>query len=133
MMGFIGDMSRLMKQGKEIDKTFDPGKQSQDALEMMRQMNASMEQTTAAMTDGLPGTAQIVTVSPAVGSINMNPVMAVDLLVTQEGGMPRPISLPQLVVPVQHMYKLVPGATIAVKISASDPSNVAVDWDAPTT
>jgi hypothetical protein len=130
MMGFIGDMSRLMKQGKELDKTFDPGQQTRDATERMRQLNASMEQTTVAMTDGIAGTAQIVTVMPAIGAVNMNPVMAVDLIVTQEGGMPRPVTLPQLVVPVQHMYKLIPGASVPVKISASDPNNVAVDWEA---
>lgn len=104
MMGFIGDMSRLMKQAKEIDKNYDAGAQSQDALARMRAMNASMEQTTEAMADGLPGNAQIVSVMPAIGAVNMNPVMAVDLLVTPEGGSPHPVSLPQLVVPVQHTF-----------------------------
>lgn len=131
MMGFIGDMSRLMKQAKEIDKNYDAGAQAQAGLDRMRQLNNSMEAQSDAMTDGTPGSAQITGVMPAFGAVNMNPVMAVDLIVTPEGGMPRPVSIPQMVVTPEHMYKLVPGATVRVMISASNPDNVAIMWDAP--
>jgi hypothetical protein len=128
MMGIFGDVSRLMKQAKEIDKTFDPGAQAQAGIERMRTLNASMGAQTDAMTDGTPGTAQINTVMPAFGAVNMNPVMQVTMLVTPEGGMPRPVEVPQMVVTPMQMYKLVPGATLPVKISASNPDNVAIDW-----
>jgi hypothetical protein len=127
-MGFIGDMSRLMKQAKEIDKNFDAGAQAQSGLDRMRTLNASMEDQVDATADGTPGTAQISTVMPAFGAVNMNPVMAVTMLVTPEGGMPRPVEVPQMVVTPAQMYKLIPGATLPVKISASNPDNVVIDW-----
>ena len=47
-MGFIGDMSRLMKQAKEIDKTFDPGQQMKDGMAKMKDANAMMAAQTLA-------------------------------------------------------------------------------------
>ena len=129
-MGFIGDLNKLNKQAKEINKTWDPGAQMQDALGRMKAFNESMTDATKAMTDGVPGTATVVNVGPSTGMMNMNPIMQVDLLVTQPGGMPRPVSQ-QLVVPMQHLARLQAGATLAVSISQSDPSSVAIMWDQP--
>jgi hypothetical protein len=131
-MGFIGDLNKLNKQAKEINKTFDPGAQMQDALSRMKAVNESMAEANKAMTDGVPGTATVVTVGPSTGMINMNPMMQVDLLVTQQGGMPRPVTQ-QLVVPMQHLVRLQVGATLPVLVSQSDPSNVAIMWDQPVT
>ena len=128
-MGFLGDVHRLKKQAKEIDKTWDPGAQSREAIDKMRALNESMEQATQAMTDGVPGTAQVVTVGAAAGAVNMNPILPIDLLVTQGGGMPRPVSL-QLVVPIAQLARLFPGATLPVLVSPSDPNVVAIAWDA---
>jgi hypothetical protein len=130
MMGFIGDLNKLSKQAKEINKTWDPGAQMQDTLDRMKALNESMAEANKAMTDGVPGTATVVTVGPSAGMMNMNPMMQVDLLVTQQGGMPRPVSQ-QLVVPMQHLARLQVGATLAVLVSQSDPSNVAIMWDQP--
>ena len=129
-MGFIGDLNKLNKQAKEIGKNFDPGAQMQDALAQMRSVNESMAEAGKAMTDGVPGTAQVVTVGPSTGMMNMNPMMQVDLLVTAQGGMPRPVSK-QMVVPMQHLAKLQAGATLAVLVSQSDPDGVAIMWDQP--
>jgi hypothetical protein len=128
-MGFIGDINRLRKQGKEIDKNFDPGAQAREATERMRALNESMEQANKAMVDGVPGTAQVVT-GVATGSVNMNPMMHVDLLVTQEGGMPHPVSV-DVVVPLVHLARVFPGATLPVLVSQTDPNVVTIAWDAP--
>jgi hypothetical protein len=129
-MGFIGDLNKLNKQAKEIGKTFDPGAQMQDALAKMKAVNESMAEANTAMTDGVPGTAQVVAVGPSTGMMNMNPMMQVDLLVTQQGGMPRPVSR-QMVVPMQHLARLQAGATLPVLVSQSDPGSVAIMWDQP--
>ena len=129
-MGFIGDLNKLNKQGKELSKNFDPGAQMKDALSSMKALNESMAEANQAMTDGVPGTAQVVAVGPSTGMMNMNPMMQVDLLVTAPGGMPRPVSR-QMVVPMQHLVRLQVGATLPVLVSQSDPNGVAVMWDQP--
>jgi hypothetical protein len=129
-MGFIGDLNKLNKQAKEIGKDYDPGAQMQDALSRMKAVNESMTEANQAMTDGLPGTAQVVAVGPSTGMMNMNPMMQVDLLVTAQGGMPRPVSK-QMVVPMQHLARLQVGATLPVMVSQSDPNGVAIMWDQP--
>jgi len=129
-MGFIGDLNKLNKQAKEIRKTYDPGAQMQDALGKMRELNESMEKANKAITDGVPGSAQVVTVGPTTGTMNFNPMMHVELLVTQQGGMPRPVSM-DLTVPLQHMARVVVGATLPVMVSASDADAVAIMWDQP--
>ena len=35
-----------------------------------------------------------------------------------------------MVITPAQMYKLIPGATLPVKISASNPDNVVIDWEA---
>jgi hypothetical protein len=129
-MGFLGDINKLNKQAKEMRKDWDPGAQMQDAMARMKAVNESMTEATQAMTDGVPGTAQVVAVGPTTGMLNMNPMMQVDLLVTAQGGMPRPISK-QLVVPMQHLARLQAGATVPVLVSQSDPDGVAIMWDQP--
>jgi hypothetical protein len=127
-MGFIGDLNKLNKQAKELSKDFDPGAQMRDALAQMRAVNESMEEAGKAMTDGVPGTAQVVAVGPTTGTMNMNPMMHVDLLVTPQGGVPRPVSR-DLVVPLQHLGRVVIGGTLPVLVSQSDPNGVAIMWD----
>jgi hypothetical protein len=130
VMGFFKDIHKLNQQAKELDKTWDPGAQAHDMLAQMKAMNESMAQATQAMTDGVPGTAQVVTVSPATGMVNFNPTMRVELLVSQQGGPPRPVAK-DLVVPVVYTSRVYPGANLAVMVSASDPEAVAIMWDAP--
>ncbi|MBN1628633.1 MAG: hypothetical protein JW990_02620, partial [Thermoleophilia bacterium] len=106
-MGLFGDMRKLNKQGKELRKDWDPGAAARDSLEKMRAINESMEQATQAMADGVPGSASVVAVGPTTGMMNYNPMMKVDLLVTQGsgGGVPRPVSL-DLVVPVMQTARV---------------------------
>ena len=129
-MGLFKDVHKLNQQAKEINKTWDPGAQARDSLAQMKAMNESMQQATQAMTDGVPGTAQVVMVSPSTGMVNFNPTMRVEMLVSQGGGPPRPVTK-DLVVPVIYVSRVFPGATLAVMVSASDPNAVAIVWDAP--
>ncbi len=130
MMGFLGDINKLNKQAKEMSKDWDPAAQMQDAMARMKAVNESMSDATQAMTDGMPGSAQVVAVGPSTGMVNMNPMMQVDLLVTAQGGMPRPVSK-QFVIPMQHLARLQVGATLPVMVSQSDADGVAIMWDQP--
>jgi hypothetical protein len=127
-MGFIGDLNKLSKQAKEMRKDYDPAAQMNDALQRMRAINESMEEANEALANGLPGTAQVVTVGPTTGNVNMNPMMRVDLLVTQQGGMPRPVSK-EFVVPLQHVARVAVGASLPVLVSPTDPDAVAIMWE----
>lgn len=129
-MGFFGDIAKLSKQAKEIDKTFDPGAQARAATEKMKAMNESMAAATTALTSGIPAKAQIVSMGITAGSMNADPIMPVDLLVMQEGRPPRPVSL-SVVVPMSQMYRMIPGTMLAVRISETDADSVAIDWAAP--
>ena len=92
MMGFISDMGRLARQTKELRKDYDPGQQSRDAVEKMREANAMLEARTQGMADGVPATASVVSVGATQGMLNMDPMLPVELLVTQPGMPPRPVT-----------------------------------------
>lgn len=131
-MGLLGDLSKLRKQSKELDKNWDAGAQARGMLDQMKAMNESMERSTTALAEGVPASAQVLLVGQTVGTMNMDPILPVELLVTQEGAVPHPVSL-QLTVPMAQLYRVQPGATLPVRVSPSDPSIVAVDWMAPPT
>ena len=129
-MGFFGDIAKISKQAKEIDKTFDPGAQMRAATEKMKAMNESMAAANTALTSGVPAKAQIVSMGMTAGSMNADPIMPIDLLVMQDSLPPRPVSV-SVVVPMSQMYRVIPGAMLAVRISETDPNAVAIDWAAP--
>lgn len=133
-MGFFKDLNKLNKQAKEMDKTFDPGAQAREATERMKALNAQMAGATAALaappTDAVEATAQVVSVGPTTGMMNMDPILPVQLLVQQPGLPPRPASV-TIVVPMAQLQRVQPGAMLPVRISRSDPSAFAVDWSAP--
>jgi hypothetical protein len=132
-MGFFKDVHKLTQQAKEIDKTWDPGQQARDATERMRQMNQQMAAANAAATappaDAIEATASVVSVGTAAGMINMEPIMPVELLIEQDGMPPRPVSV-SIVVPMAQLARLVPGASLPVKVDRTDPNSLAVDWSA---
>jgi hypothetical protein len=130
-MGFFKDVHTLHKQAKEIDKTFDPGQQTRDATARMAAMNQQFAQANAALAappaDAIDATAQIVSVGPSTGMINMDPIVPLELLISSPGLPPRPASI-SAVVPMAQLARLQQGATINVRVSQSDPSAVAVVW-----
>src|SRR5256885_43374 len=87
-MGFFKDVSKLKKQAKEIDKTWDPGAEAQAAVEKMKAVNEQMARSTAAMTappgDAVEASAQVVSVGPTVGSMNLDPMLPVEFLVMED-------------------------------------------------
>ena len=130
-MGMFKDLRKVTQQAKEMDKTFDPGAQARAATEQMKALNQQMASASAALTappeDAVSATAQVLSVGAATGMMNMNPILPIELLVTQDGGAPMPVST-SVIVPVGQIPMLSQGATIKVKMSKSNPSAIAIDW-----
>jgi hypothetical protein len=130
-MGFFKDIHTLQKQAKEIDKTFDPGQQARDATARMAAMNQQFAQANTALAappgDAVDATAQIVSVGPSTGMINMDPIVPLELLISTPGLPPRPASISS-VVPMTQLSRVQPGASLTVRVSQSDPSAIAVIW-----
>jgi len=74
--------------------------------------------------------ATVVSAGMASGMLNGNPLVPVELLILQANMPPRPLST-TVMVPVTQLHWVVAGADLPVKLSASDPSALAVDWSVP--
>ncbi|HCP62711.1 MAG TPA: hypothetical protein DIU14_09630 [Actinobacteria bacterium] len=100
----------------------------------MKEMNAQMASANAALTapafDAIEANATVVSVGTAVGAMNTDPILPVELLVMQDGMPPRPASI-SIIVPISQLPRVQAGATLPVRISKSDPSAIAVEWAAP--
>jgi len=133
-MGFFKDIGRLQAQAKEMDKTWDPAAQARAGTQQMAAMTQMMNQQTAALTappeDAVDCSATVVSAGMASGMINGNPLVPVELLIEQPNMPPRPLST-TVMVPVTQLQRVVAGASLPVKLSASDPSALAIDWSAP--
>lgn len=133
-MGFFKDLGRLQAQSKEMDRTFDPAAQARAGTAKMAAMTEMLNQQTAALTappaDSVDCRATVVTVGLANGMLNGNPLVPVDLLVEEPGLPPRPLST-TLVVPTTQLQRITAGTSLPLKVSASDPSAVVVDWSVP--
>jgi heterodisulfide reductase subunit A-like polyferredoxin len=137
-MGFFKDIHKVTQQAKEIDKTFNAKDQMATALDKMKNANQMFQNQTAAMNaasaatagagaDGIEATAQVVSVGFATGAVNMDVMLPVQFLIMQEGLPPRPMDATILVPPTQ-MQHMTPGTVLPVKLSASNPNALAVDW-----
>jgi hypothetical protein len=133
-MGFMKDLNKLHKTGKEIDKTWDPTAQRKDSMARMSALNEQMKAQVAMASpsaDAVDGTAQVLSVGATTGSVNNDPILPVELLVTAPGGAPRPVTA-TMVVPMGQLSRLTPGATLPVRVSVGQPDVVSVNWAAPS-
>ena len=133
-MGFFKDLNTLKHQGKELSKNSDPGAQMRDAKAKMAALNATMVQSTTALTadpgDAIVGQVQFVSVAPTKGSVNGSAVVQVSVLLLAPGRPPIPVET-SLAVPAMHLWRAQPGSTLPAHLSAADPTAFAVDWAAP--
>jgi hypothetical protein len=127
-MGFFKSMNDLQKQAKAIDKDFHPGQRMAEGKERMKAAQAMMAQQTAAANaslNGLDGQATVVAVRQTPTMVNFQPMVEIDLTVLAAGRPPYPVTVTQVVDQVS-LTRLQPGASVAVKIDANDPSSVFV-------
>lgn len=132
-MGFFKDVNKLSKMGKELQRNSDPVGDMQRATQQMAAMNQQMAAANAMAADpadAVAGTVQVVAPGPTVGMLNLDPLMQLQLLVLVDGLPPRPVDQ-QLLVPMAHVGRIQPGASLPARISRSDPSVFVIDWNAP--
>ena len=130
-MGFFKDISTLNKMGKEARKGYDPVAQMAQAQLSMVHANAALSEmaqraTTATALHGKPSSASIIAVRETGQYLNMQPLIAIDLLVQMPGGLPSPVSITEVVAPT-HLAQLQPGRSLAVTVGAT-PQQISVDW-----
>ena len=131
-MSFFKDVSRLKKQAKEIEKTWDPGAQMAQTMQAMQSASAMMEQQTVAANlaaNGEPASAQVNLARDTGQMLNMQPVVELSLLVFLEGQPPYPVTLRQIV-PLTAMGRLTPGSRLAVKVDPQARERIWIDWAA---
>jgi hypothetical protein len=133
-MGFFKDIKTVSKQSKEVSKNWDPGQQMQDGMARMQAVNQQLAQMNAALSappgDAVEASAQVLSIGATTGMLNNDPIVPLELMIFQPGGPPRPIST-SVVVPLTQLHRLATGATVPVKLSASNPDALAIDWSAP--
>jgi hypothetical protein len=131
-MGFFKDISKLKKQAKELDKTFDPGAQMRQTKDALAVASRMMEQQTVAAqmaVSGEPATAQVIAARDTGMFTNMQPTLEVSLLVFHGDRPPYPVTLTQIV-PVAQVARLAPGTTLQVKVDPDRLNTVWIDWGA---
>jgi hypothetical protein len=131
-MGFMKDLNQLHKTTKEIDKNWDPSAQRKEHMAKMAALNEQMKAQVAMASpsaDAVDGTAQVLSVGMTTGSVNNDPILPVELLVTAPGGAPRPVTA-TMVVPMGQLSRLSPGASLPVRVSVGQPDQVAINWAA---
>ena len=127
-MGFFKDLHTLKKQGDEIRRNTDVGAlmaQNMAALQGMNDVMQSQVANAHLAHSGVDATATVSAVRQTGGFVNMAPVVQIDLLVHR--GAPIPVTH-QEAVPHAHLARLVPGATIPVKVDAADARRLVIDW-----
>jgi hypothetical protein len=133
-MGFLKDVKTLNKQSKEMSKNSDPAGAMQSGMARMHALNEQLALMNAALAappgDAVEASAQVLSTGATTGMLNNDPIVPVELMIFKPGGPPRPVST-SVVVPVTQLHRLATGATVPVKLSASNPDALAIDWSAP--
>jgi hypothetical protein len=134
-MGFFKDVKNLKKQAKEIQEQTgykrpsisEAMHQASDAMSMASGMIAEQQASAQLLQTGVPGTATLNQFRDTGMTVNDNPTVELDLTVQTEGGQPTHVvhseMIPRLLIP-----RLVPGASLPVRVDAADPNKIAIDW-----
>lgn len=132
-MGFFKDYGDIKRQAKEIGRN-SPSSASRMA-EMNQKMGAlttSLEASTVAVAAPKPtsvsGEAQLLSVEPATGYLDGNPIVTVSVLLHRPGCPPVPATQ-SIVVPATQVHRLQPGARFATSIDPQNIGSFALDWN----
>jgi hypothetical protein len=133
-MGFLKDVKTVSTQPQEMSKNSDPAGAMQSGMARMQAVNEHLAHMNAALSappgDAVEASAQILSIGTTTGMLNNDPIVPIELMIFQPGGPPRPIST-SVVVPLTQLHRLATGATVPVKLSASNPDALAIDWSTP--
>lgn len=129
-MGFMKDVHKLKKMGKEASNNWDAQGQIAAGQQNLANAQAAMAAQIEGMklaADGIPATASVLEARPTGALINFDPMVSLDLLVTPPDGPPYPVTVEQLV-PQMQMARVQTGGNVGVHIARTDRSTVAIDW-----
>jgi hypothetical protein len=96
-----------------------------EATEMLSGMQTASADAQHLAASGVPGTATISAVSDSGITINENPTVDFDLMVSVPGREPYPVRHRQTV-PRLQIGQLVPGAQLAVRVDPVDPQKILI-------
>ena len=131
-MGMFKDIHAVQRQAKEMRKDA-PGAGARFANmnQQMGALTASLETSTAALAPASPGSvpaeAQVLSLDPATGYLNGDPIVTVSVLLHRQGAPPIPATR-SIAVPAMHVHRLQPGARLVARVDPQDPTAFAFDW-----
>lgn len=79
---------------------------------------------------GIPASALIVSMGETGTTVNQHPLVEFGLRVMRPGQAPYDVTIRQIL-PRLRLGQVRPGLTVGVKVGPADPTDVAIDWDAP--
>jgi hypothetical protein len=135
-MGFLKGITTGNKQAKERSQDADAGSGQavRDGMAGMQAFNGQLALMNAALSappgDAIEASAQVLSAGASTSRFNNDPIVPIELMIFQPGGPPRPVST-SVVVPLTQLHRLATGATVPVKLSASNPDALEIDWSAP--
>jgi hypothetical protein len=133
-VGFFKGITTLNKQSKEMSEPADPEQAIRSGTARMRALNEQLALMHAALSappgEAIEADAQVLSTGASTGRLNNDPIVPIELMIFQPGGPPRPVST-SVVVPLTQLHRLATGATLPVKLSATNPDALAIDWSPP--
>ena len=133
-MGLFKDLGDIKRQTKEMSRNSPGvGERFADMNQKMAAATASLGASTPGFAPPAPGSvpvqAQVLSVQPATGYINGDPIVVVSVLLLMAGTPPIP-STQSIVVPAMHLPRLQPGVRVAARFDPQDVQAFALDWNA---
>ena len=119
-MGMLKDLRATRATVKEMSKDWDPAAQLREGMARMQQMTATL-QVQADPAGTMPAQATVVRTRHTGATINDQPVLTIELLVTLPGQPPVP-SVASGPVPLTQLAMLRPGDTIDVLVDPAQPT-----------
>jgi len=127
-MGFFTEFAALRDTGSEGPRRRDaPMAPPSSAVTPADEAKRARAQSGGPTKVGIVGTAQVLSVGPSSGTVNSDPILPVELLITMPGRPPRPVS-ESVVVPAPHVARVAPGAMLPITVSLSQPAVVSINW-----
>ncbi len=133
-MGLFKDLGDTKRQAKELSRNAPgTGARLSEMNQKMAALTSSLEASTVGLAARPEGSApvevQVLSVEPATGYVNGDPVVRVTVLVLMGGAPPVPATQ-SIVVPALQVHRLSPGVRLAALV---DPRNIeafVLDWNA---
>lgn len=121
-MGLFGDVRKLSKQAKELQKDYDPAAQMRSARSQLQAMTAQTELAGSATAVRSPAT--VVEVRDTGTMVNMQPVFDCDVTIRPVGGVP--FAATMQLMGAAHLATVRVGGEVTVMHEPGDATRVAL-------